>query len=183
MSLAADLLAIFTKSGGNTNASAAADMAAAITSAEGSIPIGGIIAWHKTFANTPALTEGFVECNGQTLSDSDSPYDGQIIPDLNGDARFLRGGSTSGAVQSDSTKVQVGGWSTTNDPTASNSSYSIQGLYNGVSWLGIQTNTSDFSVGTYPYRENLEKTFDSIYGNASETRPVNMSVVWIMRVK
>ena len=64
-------------------------------------PVGSIIAWHRTFANTPSLPDGWVECNGQVLSDSDSPYNGQTIPDLNassGTERFLRGASTSGSV-------------------------------------------------------------------------------------
>jgi len=33
---------------------------------------------------TPNLPDAYVECNGQTLSDSDSPYDGEVIPDMNG---------------------------------------------------------------------------------------------------
>lgn len=52
---------------------------------------------------TPELPEGWVECNGQTLSgafaDADSPYNGQAIPDLNassGTARVLRGSISSG---------------------------------------------------------------------------------------
>lgn len=63
-------------------------------------PIGVVVAWLKSYANTPALPEGWVECNGQTLSDSDSVYDGQTIPDLNGSSgtnRFLRGSTTSGS--------------------------------------------------------------------------------------
>jgi len=65
-------------------------------SAIGIVPIGGITGWLKSFTNTPALDENFVECNGQTLDDDDSVYDDQTIPDLNGDNRFLRGNSTSG---------------------------------------------------------------------------------------
>jgi len=67
----------------------------------GIIPIGSVTAWLKSFPNTPPLPDNFVECNGQTLSDAESPFDGQIIPDLNGDTgeqRFLRGGATSGAI-------------------------------------------------------------------------------------
>ncbi|KKM72362.1 hypothetical protein LCGC14_1421250, partial [marine sediment metagenome] len=52
---------------------------------------------------TPELPEGWVECNGQTLSgafaDADSPYNGGTIPDLNassGTERFLRGSISSG---------------------------------------------------------------------------------------
>ncbi|MCP4595077.1 hypothetical protein, partial [Neptuniibacter sp.] len=64
-------------------------------------PIGAIIAWHEDFTNTPALPDGWVECNGLPLDDPDSVYDGQTIPDLNGDERFLRGSSTSGTEQPD----------------------------------------------------------------------------------
>ncbi len=64
-----------------------------------SIPIGGVVAWLKDFPNTPALPDGYVECNGQVLDDEDSVYDTQTIPDLNGSIgtqRFLRGETTSG---------------------------------------------------------------------------------------
>jgi len=68
----------------------------------GIIPIGGITAWLKSFPNTPALSDNFVECNGQTLIDIESLYDGQIMPNLNGtteeNKRFLRGSTSSGAI-------------------------------------------------------------------------------------
>lgn len=60
------------------------------------VPIGGVIAWLKSYTNTPALDGRFVECNGQTLDDSESVYDTQTIPDLNGNSYFLMGSSTSG---------------------------------------------------------------------------------------
>lgn len=48
---------------------------------------------------TVTLPDGWVECNGQTLDDSESVYDGLDIPDLNGSVgtqRFLRGHTISG---------------------------------------------------------------------------------------
>ena len=62
----------------------------------GDVPVGGIIAWVKTLAGVPNLAEGWVECDGSVLVDSQSSLNGQTIPDLNGDNRFLRGNSTSG---------------------------------------------------------------------------------------
>jgi len=47
-------------------------------------PIGSVISWLKNYTNTPSLPTGWVECNGQTLSDVGSVYNGQIIPNLNG---------------------------------------------------------------------------------------------------
>mgnify|MGYP001564453714 CR=1 FL=1 len=64
-------------------------------------PIGSIIAWAKNLTGVPALPTNYVECNGQTLSDSGSPLSGQVIPNLNasggGTKRYLRGSTTSGA--------------------------------------------------------------------------------------
>ena len=78
------------------------------------MPIGTILAWHKSFAGVPALPYKFVECNGQILSDPESSLDGQVIPNLNGyesganspglDGKyqmFLRGNTISGHSQMD----------------------------------------------------------------------------------
>jgi hypothetical protein len=87
--------------------------AAATASAVGIVPIGGVIAWLKSLGgtHTPALTAQFVECNGQTLSDAASPYNGDTIPNLNGASagtkRFLRGSSTSGATATNETHTHT----------------------------------------------------------------------------
>jgi len=61
-------------------------------------PVGTIIPWTKSISGVPqTLPYGFVEANGQTLSDEESPWNGETLPDLNGDNRFLRGSSTSGS--------------------------------------------------------------------------------------
>ena len=66
------------------------------------IPVGGVIAWMKSIPKTPALPEGWVECNGQEILDAKSPYHKATAPNLNGSGgtarRFLRGGAESGAV-------------------------------------------------------------------------------------
>lgn len=67
----------------------------------GLVPVGGLISWLKSYTNTPALPAQFVECNGQTLSDADSVYDGQVIPNLNGNNNIVRGNSTSGGTGSE----------------------------------------------------------------------------------
>ena len=66
----------------------------------GEAPVGSVVAWLKSFPNTPALPDGWVECNGQVLDDTASPFNGQTVPDLNGSEgaqRFLRGATTSGS--------------------------------------------------------------------------------------
>jgi hypothetical protein len=62
--------------------------------------IGSVFAYLKSYTNTPVLPTDLAECNGQTLSDAESPFNGQVLPNLNGttdnDKRFLRGSTTSG---------------------------------------------------------------------------------------
>ena len=60
------------------------------------LPIGSLMAWAKTITGVPALPSGWVQCDGQVLSDADSPLNGQTMPALNAANVFLRGNSTSG---------------------------------------------------------------------------------------
>jgi len=46
----------------------------------GDLPVGGITEWDDTFVSIP---DGFVLCNGATISDSLSLYNGSAVPDLN----------------------------------------------------------------------------------------------------
>lgn len=70
-------------------------------------PIGTIKAWHKSFTNTPAIKKGdaWKECDGSMIDDPESPYYGQMIDDLNGGARFLKGAATSGALEASTNKA------------------------------------------------------------------------------
>lgn len=144
------------------------------------LPIGAIIAWHKNLTGTPALPAGWVECNGGTLDNPDSPLHGQSIPNLNGDKRFLRGGSASGDLQQDAMQAMKGGLS----------------IVNGAPRMGINdvsgwTNPF-YGEGSSGYRAQVNSNSGSfakiIFDNsraartADETRPINMSVVWIMKV-
>jgi hypothetical protein len=76
------------------------------------LPIGSIIAWHKNFPNTPPLPDGWMECNGQVVTDPESPYYGQTLPNLNGERRFLRGNIPTGATGGSETHNHTGktGW-------------------------------------------------------------------------
>ncbi|MCR9143881.1 MAG: DUF2341 domain-containing protein [bacterium] len=145
----------------------------------GNLPLGTVLAWHKSFNNTPNLPDGWVECNGQTLSDPASPYDGQVIPDLNNPKEawnskgsFLRGDTTSGDFEDDA----------------------LQGHRHSNSYGNHLDNTSaggaalvDPNTTSSPGSGNVfEPITDGTNGEprtGPETRPVNMSVVWIMKVR
>ena len=75
------------------------EVSAQVFSGWGIVPIGGVVAWLKSFTGTPSLPDGLVECNGQVLNDSESVYNGRTLPDLNSGTyhRFLRGAATSGS--------------------------------------------------------------------------------------
>lgn len=147
--------------------------------AEGSdltTPVGSIYPWHKSFANTPALPGSWVECNGQVLNDPESVYHNKTLPALNSNVRdgstssglFLRGGPVSGIVQADATAV--------NGLTATASAAFVTGIINGtVEWYGSPLTYWNLNSAT-----DMPLSFSS---TDSETRPANMSVVWIMRVK
>jgi len=151
---------------GTASPQAKLDVGGAI-SGFGIVPIGSIVAWHKSLSGTPALPGGWVECNGQTLNDPTSPFHNRGVPDLNGSGRFLRGSATSGALQPDA----------------------FQGhkMQSTLQVVGFQTGGGGLVQGDYWNQTPLTSTIvDDGHGApriADETRPINMSVVWIMRVK
>ncbi len=145
-------------------------------SAATSPPIGAIIAWHKNLSFTPDLPYGWVECNGQTLNDGESPYNLQAMPDLNstppgiypppnGGGRFLRGSSHSGDYQNASDHVL--GSPGIRYPA-------------GGSLMDNEDGQLTYTINRVYLNESPDCNCGWQYGYS---RPVNMSVVWIIRVK
>jgi len=141
---------------------------------ESKLPLGSIIAWHKNWTTYNQLPEGWEECDGTGVSDRTSLMYGITKPDLNGDERFLRGGSTSGTLQAATEHLLLyidsngGSYSYTN---ATNNGAAL----NVDSYTGTGKNPGDFH------------TRDSTAGSGIYTRytsrPVNMSVVYIIKVR
>ena len=138
-------------------------------------PIGSIAAWLKSYTNTPALPPGWVECNGQTLSDVDSVYNGQVIPNLNSSGintdatrMFLRGCTTSGGTGGEATHQLTVGELATHQ-------HDIQ-CCEGGSGTTIAYTTGDSQVAIV--------TSDAEGGDQPHNNlPPYYNVVWIMRVK
>lgn len=132
------------------------------------IPIGSIIAWHKSLPGVPqVLLDNWLECNGQVVTNQNSPVYGQTLPNLNGQGRFLRGGSTSGILQNHAFE---------NHQHTQNASTSTTG--------GAQAGSLyDFTAGSGLQSTNVLTTVASTGNAATETRPINMTVVWIIRIK
>lgn len=137
-------------------------------------PVGTVMSWLKDYTNTPALASGWVECNGQTLSDGDSVYNGQVIPDLNGDAQFLYGKTTSG--------------DTKTEDFMPNHAHQLQieRRNPGVTGRGLDYDNaktanmaSDWDFGTANNSEGNGVVKNNTKGTALE----GYSVVWIIRIK
>jgi len=144
----------------------------------GVVPVGSIIAWHGTSAGV-ALSSEWQLCDGSAISDATSPMNGQNTPDLNGNTRsvsentfsssgtFLRGSSISGTFQGDQS--------------------------NHLDTVILSSSTSGASSIILDERGNPSYLDSDIYISPSnryefklegrETRPTNMSVIWIMRIK
>ncbi len=111
------------------------------------VPVGAVVAWLKSFTGVPqTLPIGWVECDGSVISDGDSPMDGQTVPDLNGDNRFLRGETTSGGTggseshthsigASDEGGFATGGLGPVKNPDANTGSTSTLPTYYEVLWI------------------------------------------------
>lgn len=102
----------------------------------GSLPIGFIGYWAKSMTNTPQnLPYGWAECNGQAISDPNSPYNGQSAPSINSTTRFIRGSTTSGGTGGSDTHTHTHNISVS---TASfNVSAGMQTLVTAVSDAGV----------------------------------------------
>ncbi len=121
------------------------------------VPIGAIMAWAKNLTGVPAISDGWVECNGQILSDHESLLDGTTLPDLNGTNSILKGSTTSGAAVKD-----IANPSTATNTTG-NHGYHANHTNSGVAHSQTLGNHSHSLVST-----NMTNSYE---------------VVWIMKIK
>jgi hypothetical protein len=143
------------------------------TLASGQEPIGTLVAWHKNLPGTPTLPDGWVECGGQTVNVPGSPYDGQTLPDLNNEGRFLRGNAVSGTLQDDAFQGHRHG--------VSHNAERVIGF--PTIWGGGGTSIADDAPANVAVDDPINDTVNGDPRTAAETRPVNMSVVWILKAK
>lgn len=133
------------------------------------VPIGGILPWAKSISGIPALPSQFVECNGQTLSDADSPINGEVIPDYNGftgTPNYLRGGGNSdGSTAVASSGASDGG--TEQHQHSGNTGNASDDFTNKTT-----TGTPSMDQHTHPFTT----------GNTA-TLPTYASICYIMRIK
>lgn len=147
----------------------------------GNVPIGSIIPWNKDMTGVPSLPDNWVECDGSTISNSNSPMDGQTLPNLNGDNRFLRGDTTSGGTggtneQHNHKWNEDSDYGTSKDPSRTNhlesnsnqtaETYSYDSSGNKIK---LSANDNDYRTGNY-------------WTSNEESQPAYYNVVFIMRI-
>lgn len=150
----------------------AAVKAKTIDSALSILPVGTILAWHKSLENTPVLSSHWKECDGTRIEDPDSPYYNLDAPDLNENALFLRGSHESGLTEAQdwkalkiaSTHIAAEGY--THGPTVVPKDVTESGHIFGGYWNSHPANSLYFS-----------------YDTEGEIRPINMRVTWIIKIK
>lgn len=161
------------------------------------LPVGSIVGWHKNFPGAPSRPpNGWVECSGapdleQYPELKDSKFDLSEIPNLNDPNKagfingyaggaFLRGGTRSGAFERDSTKRPNAAFTTAN--AQGGHSHTVPAGDTGSPIDSVFQNGGNgrrfsITVGGGNHGHSITG------GGDPETRPVNMSVVWIIRVK
>jgi len=144
---------------------------------------GDIKPFHKNFGGrSREIPWGYVECDGTAISKSWSEDNGQTINDLNGDARFLRGGSTSGTEQADAFQA----WQAVIDSGGTTYyGFSDSDAATPDAAAGANYTLNRFNSGQQGAATMIKAGNDGTNGDprtADETRPVNMTVVYIMKV-
>ncbi len=158
------------------------------------VPVGTIAAWHrhvKGTGNPLPVPKGWVECDGSSITDPDSPLVGYSVPNLNArynsdysKGMFLRGHTVSGETELD----MFQGHTHDQDAHRHNLTNIVVGP-NNISNIGVggatEPNTIS-SADTDSRTINLKNPIAYANGTprfGNETRPVNFSVVWIMKIK
>ena len=178
-------------------------------------PIGSIIMWHKKYVelvlgSTPVLPYGWVECNGSTINDPESIFNGLTTPNINGQHQFIRGNSESGLLEDSQNKTHTHAAGSLTVP-AHNHSINITSSVENRSHTHNEKRNITNNIALGSSARNVEET-DTQTGNASQThthvvvgtsdnsstltcsgtsgsegiseaRPTNISMVFIFKIK
>ena len=139
-------------------------------------PLGTILAWtpkpDKDTSNPISLPDGWIPCDGRQIKEG--IWQGRYTPDLNEARRFLRGSPEKNvlAVEEDSIR---------STPLSTMDYYMGRGSCHNGGHMDQNFGLQDAGSGKdEPY---CHVSHDYTIGSGSETKPKNMNVVWIMKVK
>ena len=139
-------------------------------------PIGIIMPWLKSLLHTPqVLPTGWVECDGSVLSDADSLYDGDTLPDLNG-GEFMRGNATSGGTGGSDT-ANLEHFHTLGVSGGTHTGANQQFVHSSGGMLLYQRTTGP------DVRNNVKDSTDNKLSTTQDIKPKYYDVVWIIKIK
>jgi len=156
-------------------------------------PLGTILPWvpkpTKSFGSGLTLPDGWVRCNGSTIPEP-SIWAGQKTPDLNNAQRFLRGGTDASALSLEDHMLLDHEHSHT-DPGHTHDYYDGYRNHDSSHGGDYGSRHEAYTYYTHTTRES-EKDYthidikgisgiNSAY-HGHETRPINMHVVYIIKV-
>lgn len=164
--------------------------------------VGTVKSWHKSMTGIPQILPwGWVECDGSVINDSESPANGQTLPDLNNNGRFIRGSNTSGTTQAnqnlehshaDTISGNGGNLAIANNFTGNNSHIYVDTGGNplnfdpaasGLTWQIKEWTLSDIAahINSNTIAESL--SINGANSGSTESRPDNISMVYIIKIK
>ena len=141
------------------------------------------------------LPAGWMRCDGSEITDKNSIWHGHYVPDLNGDKRFLRGGSENDMLTEEEDQMQ-------NHRHTSTAKVTIHdpGHHHSYDDNTVDDRSSGFKYGDGMMRQDHTRTSGSShtgitasatvtnslvsnsYRTGVETRPKNMIIIWVIRV-
>ena len=133
--------------------------------------IGDIKPWHKDLVSGLSVPWGWALFDGATISDAESPANGETLSDVNGEGRFIRGCDPG------SSGIEQG--------------HAFQGHHHETYYrasVGTETDclASGITKSVSKSTAVENPTTDGVNGTpqtASETRPINMAAVYIIKIK
>jgi hypothetical protein len=161
-----------------------------------SAPIGAIRSWIRPDNTTP-LPYGWVICDGSTIVDSMSPFNGKTIPDLRG--QFSRGHATlNNSNFASDTLYYTGGTVPSGGADTNNLQHSHSTPSHNHSWSGTSGASANFGSLIYWYgqqgvyshthtisgsSDNQNPPTDNRLSASTENRPAFIELLALIRVK
>lgn len=159
----------------------------------GIVPVGAIVAWTTHVIGTPSvLPDNWKLCDGTVINNFLSPMNGRNVPSLNGaggTGHFLRGSDVSGSLQAEGTNLLAHVHDLNSHQHAAGTlKVGSAGVGNTA---GTLTNTVSRTGATVLQTGEVAATGSTAaaVGNtagpsttSAETRPINMTVKWAMRI-
>ncbi len=137
------------------------------------LPVGTIFTLHTPKDSKPSIPANWLLCDGRTVKDAQSPFNGESVPNLNGEQRFLRGGTESGVLQDELWRTLIIRFESLHESQQSPTD-TIKVPTTGESPMRVHTGHATGPQIRFPRFS---------YATDDETRPKNMSVIYIIKVK